>query len=328
MIFYLLKNHFKSIVTSLLTLCIFSLSVPSVLANKVIKVPERTPAGSNTALDTLLKIVEIQGEGYTVEYPFQGQGRPSFAKQIADFEAGALDVIWTLANRKYETEYQAIYYPLYYGMFGMRLPIVKSENRNMLAGVRNLEDLKQFKVGQGLGWADTDILKANGLNVVAVTKYHNHFPMLEGERFDLFPRAVHEPWNEVKNNAEYNLVVDEHVLIRYRVGFYFFVNRDNRVLIDYLNRGMKLLEENGEHKKIFLADEEVQMAFNNGNLDRRVIIDLDNPELTNKNPGADSELWLNLENLDAWIEGEDPQGQAGDADTSLSEDVTEGEDAF
>lgn len=275
----------------------------SAYALKTIKVPERTPTGSNAALDTLVKMVEIQG-GYQLEYPFAGKGRPSFAKQIADFEAGALDIIWTLANRKYETDYQAIYYPLYYGMFGLRLPIVKNENRNIFAGVRTLEDLKQYRVGQGLGWADTDILKANGLDVVAVTKYHTHFPMLEGDRFDYFPRAMHEPWNEVKNNAEYNLTVDPHILIRYRVGFYFFVLKENKELIAYLNEGMRILEESGEHKRIFLADDEVKMAFANGGLERRVVIDLENPELTKQTPGNDSGLWMDISNLEAWIHGD------------------------
>lgn len=166
-------------------------------SQNTIKSPAPTPSGSNVALFVLHKIAEVQG-GYEVVYPYEGQERPSFAKQLADFEAGDLDVMWTLANRKYEEDYQAIYYPLYYGMFGLRLPIVKNENLHMFRGVKTLNDLKRFKVGQGLGWADTDILQANGLDVVPVTKYPNHFPMLEGERFDYFPRAMHEPWSEVK----------------------------------------------------------------------------------------------------------------------------------
>ncbi|WP_158303852.1 transporter substrate-binding domain-containing protein [Saccharophagus degradans] len=251
----------------------------------------------------LHKIAEVQG-GYEVVYPYEGQERPSFAKQLADFEAGDLDVMWTLANRKYEEDYQAIYYPLYYGMFGLRLPIVKNENLHMFRGVKTLNDLKRFKVGQGLGWADTDILQANGLDVVPVTKYPNHFPMLEGERFDYFPRAMHEPWSEVKAWSKYNLTVDPHIVIRYKVGFYFFVKKKDVALIRYLNEGMAKLEENGMHKQIFLADEEVQMAFRNSNLENRIVIDLANPELTKNTPSDDSGLWLDINNLDEWLRGQ------------------------
>lgn len=281
---------------------VFALGAGNCFAQQTIKSPAPTPSGSNVALYVLHEIVKVQG-GYKVVYPFEGQGRPSFAKQLADFDAGDLDVIWTLANRKYETDYQAIYYPLYYGMFGLRLPIVKNQNLHMFRDVKNLSDLKRYKVGQGLGWADTDILQANGLNVVPVTKYPNHFPMLEGERFDYFPRAMHEPWNEVKAWSKYDLTVDPHIVIRYKVGFYFFVKKQDKALIKYLNEGMAKLEANGAHKKIFLSDEEVKMAFANSNLDKRVVIDLANPELTPNTPSDESGLWLDIDNLQGWMHG-------------------------
>ena len=293
---------------SLFVLAAIGLVSANCFSQNTIKSPAPTPSGSNVALFVLHKIAEVQG-GYEVVYPYEGQERPSFAKQLADFEAGDLDVMWTLANRKYEEDYQAIYYPLYYGMFGLRLPIVKNENLHMFRGVKNLNDLKRFKVGQGLGWADTDILQANGLDVVEVTKYPNHFPMLEGERFDYFPRAMHEPWSEVKTWSKYNVTVDPHIVIRYKVGFYFFVKKKDVALIRYLNEGMAKLEENGMHKQIFLDDEEVQMAFRNSNLENRIVIDLANPELTQNTPSDDSGLWLDINNLDAWLSGDSSQKQ-------------------
>ena len=170
---------------------------------KTIKSPSASDGGSNLALWILQEIVKVQGE-YKLEYPHAGMDNVTFGKVLADFEAGELDVIWTLSSKEYEDRYQAVYYPLYKGMFGMRLAIVKRERLSMLSGVDSLSDLQQFSAGQGKQWADTPILQSNGIPVVPVNKYHNHFPMLEGGRFDYFPVLFTSPgvkFNETPNTT-------------------------------------------------------------------------------------------------------------------------------
>ena len=106
--------------------------------------------------------------------------------------------------------------------------------------MRSLEDLKKFSAGPGRFWGDTQILKANQIPVVTPVKYHNLFPMLEGGRFDYFPRAVHEPWNEVVANKELNLKVEYNLLLVYPFAMYLFVSKQDRALHDKIYQGLEL----------------------------------------------------------------------------------------
>lgn len=95
----------------------------------------------------------------------------------------------------------------------MRLAIINGSNPSLFEGVHNLSDLQQFRAGQGKFWADSDILEKNGIPLVRELKYPNLFRMLEADRFDYFPRGIHEPWNEVAKWSELGLVVDEHIML-------------------------------------------------------------------------------------------------------------------
>ena len=255
-----------------------------------IYIPPETEGGNNLAIRIINEIVK-NNPVYEVDHP-PSEDISSFSKVLADFEAGDLDIVWTLSSLEYEEKYQAIYYPLYLGMFGMRLPIIKKSEADQFADVKNIEDLRKFKAGQGKKWADTPILKSNQIPVVEVNKYFNHFPMLEGDRFDYFPRAIHEPWSEVEREKKYQLTVDRHIMLRYRAPFYLFIDKNNKKLYRYLTDGMERLTQSGKHRELFFAEQSVQMALANSNLETRVVIDLDNPELSQKTPIDRPELWF------------------------------------
>jgi hypothetical protein len=272
----------------LLILLCFS---PAVFAQKIIKTAGPTEGSSNFAYDLLAEIVKTKGE-YQIEHVGNETTRVSVDKTVADFENGIIDVMWTLSDASWEEKYLAVPYPAYLGMFGLRLPIVKQEQAGMLSGVRSLQDLQKFRAGQGRAWADSTIMEANGIPVVRVVKYISHFPMLEGGRFDYFPRAIHEPWSEVRNNAQYNLAVDENIVLRYRVPFFIFVMPQNQELHQYLTEGMEELSRSGRHREMFFKLPEVREALEYSNLQNRVVIDLDNPNIGPDTPVDQPELWF------------------------------------
>ncbi len=269
---------------------LFSLNNVYAQGKPKIYLPTATGGLNNLPIYVVEEIVR-RNPKYEVEYPYDGRTNLTFSKVLADLEAGDISVIGTLASREYEERFQAIYYPLYMGIFGLRLAIVKKSEVNQFQGVRNLEDLKAFKAGQGKKWADTPILKSNGIPVVEVNNYFRHFPMLEGDRFDYFPRAIHEPWGEIEREKQYDLTVDPHILLRYQVPFYLFISKNDRALYNFLVDGMEELVESGRLREMFFAEESVQMALANSNLENRVIIDLHNPELSSKTPINRPELW-------------------------------------
>ena len=174
----------------------------------------------------------------------------------------------------------------------MRVAIVKASEQHQFSNVRSLRDLKQFAAGQGKTWTDTFILESNGLTVEKTLKYDNLFPMLEGDRFDYFPRGIHEPWREIVRFKDLNLTVDPHIIIRYVAPLYFFIRKDNHQLKQTLDEQFEALIEDGTFAQLFFSDSDVRNALSRANTKQRIIIDLDNPLLTPETPIHRKELWF------------------------------------
>lgn len=246
---------------------------------------------------TLLRKAITLGGKYKIEYLDDKRGSvTSEAKLHSDINNGAVDIIWTLTSAKHEKSFQAIYIPVYRGLLGMRIAIVPKDNADVLSNVRNIRDLRQLKAGQGSLWADTQILISNHLPVVKELKYQNLFPMLEGGRFDYFPRGIPEPWAEIEREAKYNLTVDSNVLLRYTAPFYFFVKKGNDKLANHLTEQLNELIRTGEFEQMFFNHSEIKAGLDYANVDKRVVIDLANPNLTASTPLERGELWFDPTN--------------------------------
>lgn len=242
----------------------------------------------------LLRKVLEKGGGYKITYPDDDKGRigSSDQKLRNDVLNGDKDIFWTLSNPTLEDQFQAIYIPIYRGLLGMRIAIIKQENHDILKHVNSLDDLRHLKAGQGAMWSDVKILQHNQVPVVKEVKYDNLFPMLEGGRFDYFPRGLPEPWAEIKTYAKYNLSVDKHILLKYTAPFYYFVNKNNKQLINYLNKHLMAMIDSGEYEKLFFAHPEMRAALSRSELSKRKVIELNNPNLTEKTPLDNAKLWF------------------------------------
>lgn len=272
----------------LLLLAFFTLAPHQLVANTM-KLPS---FHTDTTLPHMLLIEALQRAQLDYEYLY-GEGQAvSNTRILNDLKTGSLDVMWTMTSKELETEFQAIYYPLFRGLLGMRLGIVKEKNRELFRSVTNLQDLRRFKPGQGKVWADTIILEHNGLKVAKTLKYENLFYMLEGERFDYFPRGINEPWGEVERFADLNLVVEPYLIIKYRAPMYLFVRKDNVELRDKLTDALENMVQDGTFEKLFFDNEQVQSALGLANVKQRKVIDLENPGLTSQTPLNRTELWF------------------------------------
>ncbi|WP_188149491.1 transporter substrate-binding domain-containing protein [Teredinibacter waterburyi] len=273
--------------------CIACVSV--CVRGEQVRIPKES--GEEKLADRLIVELLRRGNKYQPTFPYGEIDSIPLSTVIKDVENNDLDIFWALSSPDYEKNFQAIYIPLYRGLFGMRLAIVKRENAYLFEDVKSLGDLKRFTAGQGKFWADTQILENNGLPVVKELKYSNLFRMLEAERFDYFPRAIQEPWLEVQREANLNLVIDKSLLLWYKAPFYFFVNKNNQALAKHLTEQLELMIADGSFDEIFFADEETQMALKNSDIKNRRVIKLANPFLSDKTPLERNELWLDPSDL-------------------------------
>ncbi|HEY8939386.1 MAG TPA: diguanylate cyclase [Cellvibrio sp.] len=203
-----------------------------------------------------------------------------------------LDVVWYATTNDLEERLLPIRICIYRGLLGYRALMIKKGMQHKFDGIKTLEDLKRVSLGQGRFWADTNVLTANHLNVVKVLKYEGLFYMLDGDRFDAFPRGVHEPWSEINRYPKLSLDVEKNLLISYINPFYFFVNKSNTKLAKDIERGLRIAIEDGSFDEYFFNDPTVKDVVEKANLKSRTIIHLDNPSLPPKTPVDDKSLWI------------------------------------
>lgn len=245
---------------------------------------------SHRYADGLLKLALSKVE---TPYDFQNSAEATTTARIIEMlDADQLDVFWVATSNEYEQAMLPIRVPLFRGLLGYRVFMIKKGNQYKFNGISNLQDLRRISIGQGRAWSDTRIMEANGLDVVKVTRYPSLFFMLDGDRFDAFPRGVQEPWSEISSRPDLALTVEDNLMLSYTSPFYFFVKNGNRALAQDIEEGLMRALGDGSFQDYFINDPTVRDVLAKANLKQRTVIHLENPLLPPKTPVDRDELWL------------------------------------
>jgi len=202
-----------------------------------------------------------------------------------------VDVVWSMTSKEREQRFNTVYIPILKGLMGYRIGIIRADEAYQFADIDNLSQLKRTAIGQGIDWPDTQILLSNGFNVVQGAA-RNLLPMLKMKRFDFYPRGLHEPWEEIKNDA--NFEVETRILLKYPAPIYFFVNHKNEKLSKRLEFGLKKAIEDGSFDKLFYSHKMTAGVIERAQLFKRRVFELSNPLLSDKTKHilSDENLWL------------------------------------
>ncbi len=219
-------------------------------------------------------------------------GFTSVQRIIESLRSGEFDVVWTATSQEVESQMTPVRIPLFMGLLGYRLMLVHEDNRNLFRNVTTLDELRQFTLGQGTGWPDTAILKANQFDVIQTPKWTGLFYMTDGKRFDAYPRGIQEPWQEVEMFKDLELVVDEYVLLHYTMPFYFFVNPSRPELAAKIERGLNMAIDDGSFQATLLNNVMVKDVLSKANMQNRRVFNLVNPSLPANTPIHRKELWF------------------------------------
>ncbi|WP_438863243.1 hypothetical protein [Neptunicella sp.] len=209
-------------------------------------------------------------------------------------EGKALDVIWTMTSEEREQQLLPIRIPLIKGIMGYRLLMIPQGTQSKFDAITE-QQLKQKWAGQAYDWPDTQILKANGFNVLTAPA-STLLGMLKAGRFDYFPRGLQEIWDEVDSYD--GVTVEEHLLLYYPAPMFFFVNSHNHLLAERIEKGLRLVVESGEHEKLLEQYHFIRDAVIKAKIDQRTIITLHNPTLSLQSRQAlDPSVTLHAEHL-------------------------------
>lgn len=217
----------------------------------------------------------------------------TYARKLFFLEHGDLIDIEILAtNREREQRFLPIRVPLLYGLLGYRSLMIRNEDLDEFKDIKTLRQLNErFKAGFNSHWADMKILKANNIPVIEAVKLDSLLKMLEGGRFDYFPRGLSEIPGELKNLEEdYPTLTEEPTIaLYYPFPVYYFVNKSNQRLADRVERGLKLLIKDGSFRSLFLKH--YRDVIRRANLKGRKIFTLENPTLPPQTPPLNSDWW-------------------------------------
>ncbi|WP_391091833.1 diguanylate cyclase [Vibrio sp. NH-UV-68] len=219
------------------------------------------------------------------------------ARLMEEVIAGNIDVMWAGAAPDKEEKMLTVRIPILKGLLGHRIFIIRQEDQARFASIQTLSQLKAFDAGQGTFWGDTKVLKAAQIPTITTIKYANLFPMLEGGRFDYFPRAVHEPWSEVDSRPELNLTIDKNVMLVYPFAMYFFVSPNNQTLHDYIYNGFEMAIQDGSFDVLFFNHPMIKEVLAKANLRERTVFRIPNPYMHEKTHFDRKEFWLDVSKL-------------------------------
>ncbi len=191
-------------------------------------------------------------------------------------DSGVIDLVWSMSSQAREQTLRAVPVPIYGGLYGWRLLLIRRGEAARFAGLRSLEELRTLRFVQGSDWPDRQVLEANGLQVDSAPSFEGMFARLAQGRVDAFPRSALEIWGEAAQQAA-RFEVEPLLALRYPAPMLFFVAPGNEALAGALEAGLLRLHKRGELMALLnqLHADELQRA----RLAQRRVIELHNPLL-------------------------------------------------
>jgi len=197
-------------------------------------------------------------------------------RALVEMAAGrGIDVLWAPRVTTLDHDFLPVPIPLDHGILGWRIFLIDKRDSAVFAAIRSLEQLKAYSAGQVGEWADTAIMRANGIPVVDTTLYENLFPMLAAHRFSYLPRGIAEIDGEARNYAALGLVIEPRLALHYPYCTCFYVRRQNRELARQIETGLRRVLKDGSMEALFQQFN--GPAIQRAALARRVVFELANP---------------------------------------------------
>ena len=202
-----------------------------------------------------------------------------------------ISLAWLSVTAETERDFLPVRIPLRRGILGYRVFIIRKQDQARFAAIHSASQLKALRMGQGTGWNDVPLLRANGFNVAIGASYASLFEQLANGRVDYLSRGINEAWQEVAAfRAQYpELMVEPTLMLYYPWPKYLYVNRKDRALAQRLQLGLTLAQQDGSFEQLFRRYH--QQDIGRADFARRQVFCVDNQLFPNGFP-AESQRWL------------------------------------
>ncbi len=235
--------------------------------------------------------LSYSGKQYQFASTNEVYSRPRVMESL---KSGQISVMWGGTSEQMEQDFIPVRIDAYRGLMNHRLFFIREGDQPRFDNIHTLEDLRQVSLGQGRSWQDATILESAGLKVVKATKKNSLFYMLDGGRFDAFPRGTNEVVTELSAFPDLALTVEKNLVLIYPLPTYFFVSPLDPELARDIEFGLESAIKDGRLDQYFFDSPEVKEALSKANLQNRRAIHINNPFLPKATPLNRKELWLDL----------------------------------
>jgi hypothetical protein len=202
-----------------------------------------------------------------------------------------INIVWTMTNPQREKELLPIRIPIFKGLIGWRLFLIRQDMAERFTYIQQLDHLVKLSPLQGRDWPDTKILQSNGFDVITERSQSALIRMLGNAQGDFFPRSIIEIWEELaKSEAENQLQIQPSLGIRYPAAIYFFVNKKSVPLARLIEIGLEKAIKNGKFEALFM--EKYKAYIDKAQIENRTFYTLVNNFLPEKTPLDRKELWF------------------------------------
>ncbi|MBD3584293.1 amino acid ABC transporter substrate-binding protein [Salinimonas sp. HHU 13199] len=169
--------------------------------------------------------------------------------------------------------------PLMKGLLGHRLLIVRKQDLPRFDNIQTEAAFKQLSIGIPDGWADAELFRHNGYNVVEGGTFDEIFDLLAAKKFDYVALGANEIEQAFESRAEkYEMFsIEPTTLLYYPFALVFYVNPEKPALAERLREGLEAVEQSGEAQRLF--DEATGNLIERLNLTDRKVFHLQNPML-------------------------------------------------
>ncbi len=184
-------------------------------------------------------------------------------------------------------------FPIDLGILGYRVCFVSPQRKAEIARITSIEELKKFRLGQGIGWQDAKILKHNGFNVIEVEAYESLFKMVAAGRIDLFCTGANQASAELQAHQTLTqLSIDNAFTLVYKLPRFFFLHPDNQLLKRRITTGLTLAYNDGSMQQLW--QENFGPGLRQIHLPERTVFYLANPFIAHLDRGYEQYLFSPL----------------------------------
>lgn len=232
------------------------------------------------------EVLQLALEKTKAKYgPYKLVGSPvmNFARAMSDVSSNAYPNFFI--QQSYEDRFSKmnmdyVKFPVELGIIGWRVCFANADSLARLKNVTTLAQLKELTHGQGIGWTDVQILRANGFQVTEAPTYEGLFKMVASKRFDLFCRGTNELLEEWNEHKQINgLTFDKTITIEYPMPRVFYTNSANKAALQRVQEGLIAAYKDGSLIKVWEKNYKSSIDF--VALQNRKAFHIENPFLKN-----------------------------------------------